>query len=186
MEEEVMRNFLPAILILVALSLFVSACSSGSADEEAESEHMEDEQMDEHEEEDMHEEGEDEHMEDEHEDMAHAHVEPPEEFADLTNPFAGDFEAIAGGQKIFEINCVTCHGPKGAGDGDAAAGLDPKPANLGDSMMMAELSDGYLFWRVSEGGAMEPFNSAMPSWKLSLSEEQHWQAISYVRTLSEQ
>jgi hypothetical protein len=34
-------------------------------------------------------------MEDEHEDMAHAHVEPPEEFADLTNPFGGDSEATS-------------------------------------------------------------------------------------------
>jgi hypothetical protein len=25
--------------------------------------------------------------------------------------------------------------------------------------------DDYLFWRISEGGAMEPFNSAIPAWK---------------------
>ena len=50
--------------------------------------------------------------------------------------------------------------------------------------MMNELSDGYLFWRVSLGGQMEPFNSAMPAWEAGLSEEQRWQVISYVRTLA--
>ena len=50
---------------------------------------------------------------------------------------------------------------------------------------MQDLSDGYLFWRVSEGGAMPPFNSAMLAWKGTLSEEEIWQVISYVRTFSE-
>ena len=63
-------------------------------------------------------------------------------------------------------------GAEGAGDGVAAVGLDPKPANLGDSEMMSTLTDGYLFWRVSKGGAMEPFNSAMPAWDPGLTEEQ--------------
>ena len=51
--------------------------------------------------------------------------------------------------------------------------------------MMQDLSDGYLFWRISEGGAMPPFNSAMLAWKGTLSEEEIWQVISYVRTFSE-
>jgi mono/diheme cytochrome c family protein len=49
--------------------------------------------------------------------------------------------------------------------------------------MMQELSDGYLYWRISEGGQMEPFNSMMPAWKDGLSEQQIWQIISFVRTL---
>jgi mono/diheme cytochrome c family protein len=32
---------------------------------------------------------------------------------------------------------------------------------------------------------MEPFNSAMPTWETSLTEEQRWQVISYVRTLAD-
>lgn len=125
-----------------------------------------------------------EHIDDEHSAMmAHAHVDPPSEYAQLTNPFAGDAAAIAAGQTVFNTNCTTCHGPQGQGDGPTAVGLNPKPANLADRQMLDSLSDGYLFWRVSEGGAMAPFNSAMPSWKAALSEEQRWQLISYVRSL---
>jgi mono/diheme cytochrome c family protein len=36
----------------------------------------------------------------------------------------------AAGAKIFQTFCTTCHGPAGKGDGPAAAGLNPKPANL--------------------------------------------------------
>ena len=115
----------------------------------------------------------------------HQHAEVPADFASLSNPFAGNEEAAAAGKTIFEANCVPCHGPQGEGDGPAAAELNPKPANLSDGDMMGMLSDGYLYWRVTEGGAMDPFNSAMPAWKTVLSEEQVWQVISYVRTLSQ-
>jgi cytochrome c553 len=117
--------------------------------------------------------------------MPHGHVDPPYQYEDLTNPFAANSQAITAGKKVFETNCVPCHGPTGQGDGPAAAALNPKPASLADSAMMMDLSDGYLFWRVNEGGAMEPFNSAMPAWKETLTEEQIWQAITFVHTLSQ-
>ena len=110
----------------------------------------------------------------------HAHVDPPHEYEDLANPFGNDdHEAIEAGGVIYETSCATCHGPEGQGDGPAAEGLDPKPASLADAHMMEELGDGYLFWRVSEGGAFDPFNSAMPAWKEALSETERWQVVSF-------
>jgi mono/diheme cytochrome c family protein len=72
------------------------------------------------------------------------------------------------------------------GDGAAAEGLDPKPAALSDADMLAELTDGYLFWRITEGGTMEPFNSAMPPWGAAFTEDQIWQLVSFIRTLPEE
>lgn len=37
---------------------------------------------------------------------------------------------IAKGEEIFLQNCSSCHGEKGAGDGAAAAALNPKPRNF--------------------------------------------------------
>lgn len=122
---------------------------------------------------------------DDHNNEEVAHADPPDEYADLTNPFAGDHEAAEAGAEIYEINCATCHGPEGLGDGPAAEGLDPKPASLADAHLMEDMTDGALFWRVSEGGAFEPFNSAMPPWKDALSEEQIWQVITYLREFAE-
>jgi mono/diheme cytochrome c family protein len=107
--------------------------------------------------------------------------EPPEQFADLTNPFVDDPQMIGEGEILYQANCSSCHGARGEGDGKAAAGLDPKPENLARNQ--SELSDAYLFWRISEGGLLEPFNSLMPAWKGLLSEEKIWQVVSYLRTL---
>jgi mono/diheme cytochrome c family protein len=113
----------------------------------------------------------------------HIHATPPESYAKLINPLAGNPKAVDSGKIIFETQCASCHGSRGYGDGPAAASLNPQPANLADRQMLDSLSDGYLFWRVSEGGMMAPFNSAMPAWKTTLSEEQRWHVISYVRLL---
>jgi mono/diheme cytochrome c family protein len=40
-----------------------------------------------------------------------------------------------------------------------------------------------LLYRISEGGAMPPFNSSMPAWKNTLKENDIWQVISYLKTL---
>lgn len=161
-------------LVSFILLLLITACSgaasteasSASATKPAAEEHM-DEHMDE---------GDDGHI---------MHVQAPDEFALLENPFADDHEALEAGEETFTTLCATCHGEKGQGDGPGAAELDPKPADLSDQMMMSDLSDGYLFWRVTKGGAMEPFNSAMPAWEEGLTEEKRWQVIAYIRTLSE-
>ena len=106
---------------------------------------------------------------------------PPPQYADKTNPMAGNADAIASGKDIFTTQCQSCHGEKGMGDGPAASALTPHPANLTETAK--EASDAYIFWRISEGGGMAPFNSAMPEHKDTMSEDQIWQVISYIRTL---
>ncbi|VAW39437.1 hypothetical protein MNBD_CHLOROFLEXI01-2019, partial [hydrothermal vent metagenome] len=56
---------------------------------------------------------------------------------------------------------------------------------LSDGAMMSLIGDDYLFWRISKGGAIDPFNSTMPAWEGALTEEQRWQLVSYMRTLSD-
>jgi mono/diheme cytochrome c family protein len=107
--------------------------------------------------------------------------EPPEEYNSLANPYAGDIDAETEGESLYLADCSSCHGPAGRGDGPAAGGLDPKPQNLAENQDF--LSDAYLYWRISEGGLMEPFYSVMPSWAGILNEEQIWQIISFLRTL---
>jgi mono/diheme cytochrome c family protein len=105
---------------------------------------------------------------------------PPAAYAGKTNPMANNSAAAQAGKQIFDTNCSPCHGMDAKGDGPAAASLDPKPADLAD--LESRFSDAYMFWRISEGGAMPPFNSKMPSWKGTLSEDQIWQVITYLRT----
>lgn len=105
----------------------------------------------------------------------------PAEYAGKTNPLAGDAAAAETGGQLFAINCAACHGTLGKGDGPAAQSLNPKPKDL--AAEMAQVKDDYLFWRISEGGMMAPFHSAMPAWKSILSEEQIWRVVAFMRTL---
>jgi hypothetical protein len=43
------------------------------------------------------------------------------------------------------------------------------------------MSDAYLFWRISDGGAQ--FSTAMPAWKDALDEQTRWDLINYVQAL---
>ena len=99
----------------------------------------------------------------------------PAEFAGKTNPLGAD--AATDGAKVYQVNCESCHGTQGHGDGPAGVVLDPQPKNLPE--LAAQVGDDYLFWRVSTG---KPGTSMAP-WAGILTDEQIWQAIAYVRTL---
>lgn len=114
--------------------------------------------------------------------MARHHATVPEEFAGLTNPVTADEESLIRGQEIYTAYCVVCHGETGMGDGVGAANLDPAPAALAHTSRM--LGDDYLYWRVSEGGSHDPFNSAMPAWESAFDETARWDVINYLRALS--
>ena len=91
------------------------------------------------------------------------------------NPLASDKKFIEQGGKLAQINCVTCHGAKGKGDGAAAVALNPKPADWTSKRVQDE-SDGELFWKISNG------RGAMPPWK-HLPEQDRWALIRYIRSL---
>lgn len=99
----------------------------------------------------------------------------PAEYAGMTNPLGP--EAEVEGEKVFQSNCGTCHGPQGHGDGPAAGSLDPKPKNL--AVLKESAGDDYLFWRISDG---KP-GTSMVAWKGVLTEEQIWQTVSFIRSL---
>ncbi len=99
----------------------------------------------------------------------------PTEYAGLTNPLGAD--AAKEGAAVFNTNCETCHGPQGHGDGPAGQALDPKPRDL--ALLQTTAGDDFLFWRIREG---KP-GTSMVAWKGILTDEQIWQAISFIRTL---
>jgi mono/diheme cytochrome c family protein len=113
--------------------------------------------------------------------MARHHAAVPAEYAGLTNPIPANEASIERGAEIYAAQCASCHGDGGMGDGPAAAALDPAPAAIAHTSQM--LGDDYQFWRISEGGAMEPFNSAMITWKSILDEDARWDVINYVQAL---
>jgi PQQ-dependent dehydrogenase (methanol/ethanol family) len=89
-----------------------------------------------------------------------------------TNPFAADpAVAAAAGKRVFDATCTVCHGAGGAGT-ERAPALDTGRFTHGGE-------DFELFQTIQKGVP----GTQMPSFA-SLSAEQLWQLVSYVRNLS--
>ena len=100
----------------------------------------------------------------------------PESAKTITNPYEGNTIAAQKGQQLYSKLCWTCHGKQGLGDGPAVKNLKPKPKSLASTDVQNQ-TDGELFWKLSNGKGM------MVPYKHSLSEEQRWQLINYIRSL---
>ncbi|MGH2541292.1 MAG: c-type cytochrome, partial [Ardenticatenaceae bacterium] len=109
----------------------------------------------------------------------------------LENPFWSnppaepDAAVVAEGREIYATHCIFCHGDALTGDGIFAEGLNPPPADFTGSDTIAQLQQSYLFWRISKGGIglpneSAPWNSAMPAWEDTLSEDEIWKVIVYL------
>jgi mono/diheme cytochrome c family protein len=91
------------------------------------------------------------------------------------NPVSTDAASIARGKTAYTAQCFTCHGASGRGDGPQATQLAKNPGNLTN---LQGQSDGALFWKVSEG------KDPMPRFAQMLSEQQRWDVVNYIHTLS--
>ncbi len=81
------------------------------------------------------------------------------------------------GEAIYTKNCVSCHGNPGKANNLKT--LNPIPPDLGAAKTQA-LTDGELFYILNTG------RGAMPSFKNTLSEEERWKTISYIRSFNKQ
>jgi mono/diheme cytochrome c family protein len=107
-------------------------------------------------------------------------ADPPAQYANLTNPFAGKADAAEAGKKTYDANCASCHGATGKGDGPAGKALTPPPGNLATTVK--EATPAYIHWITAEGGTAAGKSSSMPAWKAILKDDQIWQVVTYIQT----
>ncbi len=86
------------------------------------------------------------------------------------------------GRVLYAMNCRPCHGDSVSGDGPMADGFKLRPINFTDNGTIETIVEGYTFWRVGNGGPglpteATPWDSAMPEWKLNLTEAERWKII---------
>jgi mono/diheme cytochrome c family protein len=111
--------------------------------------------------------------------VAHSSQEwnaPPEANA-MKSPLAATPQALAAAAALFNDKCANCHGEKGKGDGPEANMYSVKPQDLTDPKIIGSMTEGEIFWKISEG------RRPMPAFKKQLSEEQRWQLVQFVRNL---
>jgi mono/diheme cytochrome c family protein len=101
----------------------------------------------------------------------------PPEAAKMKNPVAPTADNLAAARAIWMDKCANCHGEKGAGDGPEADMYTPAPAALNDAHMMSEMTDGEIYYKITEG------RKPMPGFKKQLTDEQRWELVNFTRTL---
>jgi cytochrome c oxidase cbb3-type subunit 3 len=93
------------------------------------------------------------------------------------NPFGGNAQAAADGQKLFSVSCAPCHGKNGEGAQGQAEGM--RPPDLTRGAFKAGRRDEDLFRVISDGVR----GTEMPSFK-SLGTDQIWRLVAFIRKLS--
>ena len=89
----------------------------------------------------------------------------------------------AKGKKLYLTYCFTCYGKEGKGDGYAARYQPVKPRDLTNETSMSTRTDQQLFDAMSLGSAAFHGPMIMPAWWQSLTAQQRWDLVAYVRTL---
>ena len=90
----------------------------------------------------------------------------------IANPYAGDPEAVAAGERHFAaFNCAGCHAPLGGG------GMGPP---LSDDTWIHGGEPAQIYLSILHGRA-----DGMPAWSSMLPQRTIWELVAYVESLSE-
>ncbi len=88
------------------------------------------------------------------------------------------------GEPLFLHYCSHCHGIAGDGDGYNAEYLDKEPAELSDREFVAKKSNEQIYKIIDLGGRGVRKSHLMPAFGRTLSEEELWSLVAYVRFLA--
>jgi mono/diheme cytochrome c family protein len=104
----------------------------------------------------------------------------PEEAKQRKSPLTSSGAVLQSIRPLYRDKCASCHGNAGKGDGHDASLYDPAPTNFTDAKRLSAVTDGELFYKLSEG------RKPMPSFKKRLTEVQRWQLVILLRSFAEQ
>jgi mono/diheme cytochrome c family protein len=102
---------------------------------------------------------------------------PPEDKL-RKNPLAASDANFNAAKPVYSEYCANCHGDAGKGDGSDAMMYDPAPSNLTEPKHMNSLTDGEIFYQITQG------RKPMPSFRKKLTEDQRWQLVILVRSFA--
>jgi len=102
---------------------------------------------------------------------------PPEEKL-RKNPLEASTANLNAAKPVYNEYCANCHGDTGKGDGSDAMMYDPAPSNLTERQHMTHVTDGEIFYQITQG------RKPMPSFRKKLTEDQRWQLVILVRTFA--
>jgi mono/diheme cytochrome c family protein len=94
------------------------------------------------------------------------------------NPTTPTPEGMAEARKLYGYNCAMCHGKSGDGKGDLAADMKLDLHDWRDASSLEKMTDGELFWIVSNG------KGKMPGEGDRTPEKTRWNFVNVVRSFA--
>jgi mono/diheme cytochrome c family protein len=105
----------------------------------------------------------------------------------LTPVDAADHGDPHKGQRLYRYYCAACHGTEGTGTGRNAPYLEQlgrAPRDHTDIWYMNRLTDTDLYRAISEGKRREGEPPFMPWWGYTLTPEDIWDLVAFIRSLA--
>ena len=96
--------------------------------------------------------------------------------AKIVNPVKPTAESLAQGKKYYGYDCAMCHGATGDGKGEVES--NDKLPDFTNAAAMKDRSDGQMFCSLKTG------KGHMPLERVRISENELWNLVNYVRSLS--
>ena len=100
--------------------------------------------------------------------------------AKVRNPVQATPESAAAGRRIYQRQCIRCHGPQGKGDGGGAGG-GGLPADLSGAHWDFGGSDGEIFAAIHDGTSAE-----MEGYAERIGDTDIWNLVNYIRSFGPQ
>jgi mono/diheme cytochrome c family protein len=104
--------------------------------------------------------------------------EAPPEAKNIKRPAPADAASATRGKRLYQQNCLPCHGDTGKGEGPMGKAMGVHPGNLTDRARMTKHADGEIYWKTAKGKA------PMPAFEQKLNEKELWDVVAYVRTFA--
>jgi len=89
----------------------------------------------------------------------------------------------AKGKQIYELYCVTCHGPLGDGQGPVGKGLNPPPRDFTKADFKYGGTDQDIFDVISNGAASKGGSALMAPWGAVIPEADRHAIVKFIRSL---
>jgi len=101
------------------------------------------------------------------------------EAAKIKNPVASSPESIATGKQVYQRYCRSCHGVNA--EGGSGSDISPPAPDLTDAEWKRGGTDGEIFSVIKNG---VPPDLSMEPWGDRIKDQDIWNLVNYIRSLS--
>lgn len=106
----------------------------------------------------------------------------PEEYRVMDrSPVTPTEETLKRGRELYLEHCAVCHGKEGRGDGPAASGMNPPPADFQDLEHSSVYGPGEKYWIIGNGSP----ETGMPGFAARIEPEDRWHLVNHILALQE-